>query len=231
MLLVISFLLKEYPVSELQNIKLNFQKKEITQENNDNNKEKIPQVAIICIILFAFFLNFDRMSDWIMEPYLVKKFGKTMFDNYFAFWIGIFYVLTIIGYLINIILARKPKPLITYKILIICFFIFALYWFLFPFLNPTLLIIAIGSVNLIAGVVYIQYINVFFISSQKTSIKLKSTFYQILGAIYVFGSKIPIPLGLWLTNLLSKQMILFLCGIPMLICAILLNYLKKYLKF
>ncbi|MHA1340903.1 MAG: MFS transporter [Promethearchaeota archaeon] len=237
---------KSHNPNDNLNDKLNKNKTEIKQDKKQGNEQEnqnkrsklsdsehnaqkikiIPFRVIIAIVIFVLFLNADKLSDWILEPFLVEKFGQETFDSVYSSWVSIFYFLTIIGYLFNIILGKKNsnRGIIASKnILTISLIIFAIYWFLFPILDITGLLILVAIINFLSGVALVQFINIFVVIAQTISKRSKATIYQLINALYAIGSWIPVPLGLLLTNVLPKTVILAICGIPMLICALTLN--------
>lgn len=178
-------------------------------------------------MLFALFLNGDRMSDWILEPY-INGMGSGLFDMYSA-WLQLFIVFSILGYLVALAIRDKHDPYSrkSQKILMYLLGIFAVYWILFPLVNFTGILVLQAIIFLLGGISYILFLDIFMLVSQIGKSRFRGTIYQIFLAIFQIGLWISVPLGIWLASVIPIKIVLMLCAVPVIISAIFLFRLSN----
>lgn len=181
-------------------------------------------------ILFLLFLNGDRMSDWILEPY-VNGISPGLFDVYKQ-WLQLFIILGILGYLIAPFLIDKKDRLCirSQRIIVFLLIIFAVYWILFPLVNFTGILILQGVIFFLGGISYILFLDVFMLVSQIGRSRFKGTIYQVFLALFQIGLWISVPLGVWLASIFPIKAVFMLCAVPSLISAFLMSIESRNLR-
>lgn len=181
-------------------------------------------------MLFALFLNGDRMSDWILEPY-INGMGSGLFDVYSA-WLQLFIVFSILGYLVALAIRDKQDPYSrkSQKILVILLIVIAVYWILFPLVNFTGILILQAIIFLLGGISYILFLDIFMLVSQIGKSRFRGTIYQIFLAIFQIGLWISVPLGIWLSNVIPIKFVFMFCAVPCLCSALFLSLMISNLK-
>lgn len=188
----------------------------------------ISRTFIIASIIFALFLNADKMSDWVIEPYITDRFGSGAFLTYND-WIAFFSMFTIVGYLVALFLAKRkdPNSVRSQKVLIILLIAFAVYYIMFPFLTLNGLIIITAAIVLAGGMAMIQFIDLFMVMSQRLKTNKKGAVYQVYLAMFTLGKLVARPLGTFLTSWIPAGTVILLCAVPMLISSAALWVVSK----
>lgn len=196
--------------------------------------QNIPKITMSKIylfgILFALFLNGDRMSDWILEPY-INGMGSGLFDVYSS-WLQLFIVFSIVGYLVALAVRDKQDPYSrkSQKILMYLLSIFVVYWILFPLVNFTGILVLQAIIFFLGGIAYILFLDIFMFVSQIGRSRFGGTIYQIFLALFQIGLWISVPFGIWLASVIPIKIVFMFCAAPCLLSVASLSLMGANIK-
>jgi MFS family permease len=158
----------------------------------------LKNIALLCI--FAFLLYSDAIYEYPLEPFLVDYMGEGLFS---LLLLG-FIIINAIGIVIAGLYSHRfdRKKILIYNIIIV-----GIVLCLAPFTPFIIFVILYGVLQIVSGFVTINLTSLMIDVSKE-----KVTIFQIIAAFTVLAKVILIPLGTYLSSVLTTDWILFMAG-------------------
>jgi len=172
-------------------------------------------IGLLCI--FIFLSNSSQLYNWLLEPWAVAKLGPA--SNLFSLFMIFFIVLNALGL---IFAKKKAKDLDREKTLMMVVLISGILLSFAPYLDIFLFMIAMSFLQFILGFYYINLTFLMINTSRKEVL-----IFQIMSAFSIAARVIFIPLGTFLSSMLSTEMIITMVGTMHVISVIPIYFLKK----
>ncbi len=174
----------------------------VIEFNGSEKKKSKKNVALMCVV--GFFVYSDRLYEYLIEPWIVNKYGEQAFALYS------FALIFLIGInAIGIVLAGILSPKFDKKKLLIVFTaLFGLVTMLLPFVSLTMFLVLTAINQIFAGFLLVNLISCIMEASDKKAFK-----YHIISIFVVLTQIIFVPLGIYLSTMISTEMIILLVGV------------------
>ncbi|MBD3350925.1 MAG: hypothetical protein GF364_05510 [Candidatus Lokiarchaeota archaeon] len=237
-ILVLIIKMQENRLGKIKNIEKEAEESESKLQDKTKNKEELSnphlknqKLVVILTLFFALLLNGDMLSDWVYEPYIRDTFGADEFAV-FSLWVGLLSILMIVGYLIAIKIGegKDKKALSSQKYLSLLLVIFGIYYLIIPILNLSELIIVTIVIQLLSGITYILFLNVFMYLSQILRKQMKGTIYQLFLMVFAISKGLFASLGLILKAESSPTNVFIISSIPMFVSGVLILIIRHIIK-
>ena len=179
----------------------------------------IKSIILMCIILFLFYG--ERIYEYPLEPWILNKYG----EEYFSLFILLLILLIIINALGLFLGGSISSRLDRKKLLFLSSMVYGILLIIVPFTNIIAFFILFAIMQIFSGIIVINLITLMIKYSQNRVI-----YFQIMTTFVILALVIFIPLGTFLSTIISTELLIVLAGVLKLLSLIpicLLNIKKK----
>ncbi len=172
--------------------------------------EKTPSIEvsnkrnIVLLCLFAFFVYADRLYEYLMEPWILVRYGEKAFVLY-SLVLVVFIGINAIGIVIAGMISPKYDKK---KLLIISTVASGIITLFIPLVNLTIFILLMSINQILAGFILINMISCMIDVSETKAFK-----YHIISTFVILTQIALIPLGILLSVSISTEFIIIIVGI------------------
>ena len=195
-------------------IKENSYELEESQESYEDEID-LKSILLLCIILFLFYG--ERIYEYPFEPWVLEKFGAENL-SLFLLLLLLLIILNALGVFLAGMLSNKFDRK---KILFIASLLYGILLIIAPFTELIIFFILLGIMQICAGFIMVNIINLMIDVSQK-----KVLYYQIMAAFAFLANVIFIPLGTYLSGYVATELIIVIAGVLKLVSLIPIYFLK-----
>lgn len=175
----------------------------------------IKSIILMCIVLFLFYG--ERIYEYPLEPWILNKYGEEYFSLFVLFLILLIIINTlglILGGLISSRLHRK-------KLLVLSSIVYGILLIIVPFMNLVGFFILFAIMQIFSGIIVINLISLMIKYSKKNVV-----YFQIMATFAILASVIFIPLGTYLSVVISTELIIVIAGVLKLLALIPIYFLN-----
>jgi MFS family permease len=187
-------------------------------ELGKNVIQEMKSIPIILMCIFLFLYSGDYLYDWVVESWILSKYGSGGIGLFSTFLIGWILIQTI-GMILGRILSERlnKKPIIIYSLIAI-----GVIFIIGPYMGLMTMLILFTIMNFLSGFILIFILAIMLDLSEK-----KVLLFQYM-SIYVIIARISLtPLGLLLYDYLPGESILTIAGILFTLSALPMYLLLK----
>lgn len=201
------------------------------------NSNRITYFQIIFLFLSYTLIWSDKLYQYPFSSWIILKFGEEGFKLY-SFCYFFFILLNSFGWLIGRWISKRSNAKITdipkngnqlmiknkKRVILSTVSIYILLTFLMAFSDFYILIISYGIIQIVAGVMILNYISLMMTITK--NFKYKTFAYQILTLAYALSCVIFIPTGTYYSAFISTELLITFVGFLSLLALIPLIFIK-----
>ncbi len=189
--------------------------KPIKEEFLSEDFRDIKSIILMCIILFLFYG--ERIYEYPLEPWILNKYG----EEYFSLFVLLLVIIIVINALGLIIGSLISNRLHRKKLLLLSSMIYGILLIIVPFTNIIGFFIIFAIMQIFSGIIVINLLSLMIKYSQKRVLS-----FQIMSTFAILALVIFIPLGTYLSVIISTESIIVIAGLFKLFALIPIYFLK-----
>ncbi len=187
------------------------------QEIEINFKRKLTSKPVVLMSIFLFLYTGDALYDWVLESWIVTKFGASgfsLFNSLAMIWIAF----TLVGYIIAKYKFKKSKT----KTISYTMFVIGILYIIAPFTDFMTMFVCFTFVNLLAGFILIKIFALMIEISER-----QVTVFQLMAAFTIIARISLTSLGLSLYVFLPGEVVIAMGGVLFVLAGFPLLFLKE----
>lgn len=175
----------------------------------------IKSIILMCIVLFLFYG--ERIYEYPLEPWILNKYG----EEYFSLFVLLLVLLIIINALGLILGGLISSRLHRKKLIMLSSIVYGILLIIVPFMNLVGFFILFAIMQIFSGIIVINLISLMIKYSKKHVV-----YFQIMATFAILAAVIFIPLGTYLSAVISTELIIVIAGVLKLLALIPIYFLN-----
>ncbi|TFG13558.1 MAG: hypothetical protein EU535_04795 [Promethearchaeota archaeon] len=190
---------------------------EFNERSEELEVQPTSRKLLFIMIIFSFLIYADKLYEYPLEPWILSKYGENFF-LIFAFYLIILIILNAISILLAGLFSHKFDKV---KVLIFSTLFMGIFLIIAPFVGLIGFIICFIIIQMFAGFVVINMTSLMIDISKKNVM-----IFQILIAFTILARVIFVPLGTYLSIIISTEFIILISGLLIILSVIPLFFIK-----
>ncbi|MFX0033239.1 MAG: hypothetical protein ACFE8E_01970 [Candidatus Hodarchaeota archaeon] len=211
----------------------------LTETESPKCSHRTTYIHIILLFLSYALIWSDKLFQYPFSSWIILKFGEGGF-KFYSLCYFFFVLLNSLGWLIGKWISKKKNAKITKilginpdyltirnkkKVIISTVSIYIFLTFLMAFSDFYLLIVSYGIIQIVAGVMILNYISLMMTIT--SNFKYKTFAYQVLTLAYALSCVVFIPTGTYYSSFVSTEFLITIVGFLSLLALIPLIFIKS----